>query len=107
MECKGCYNTEVSRDTCAYFEGVKQMGLDELKTAGSKVVGVKQTAKALQKKNASAVFIAADAEDRITAPIKAECENQNISLILVESMQALGKACGIHAGASAAAILAN
>ena len=81
------------------------MSLDDLKTAGAKVVGVKQTAKALQKQTASGVFIAADAEDRITAPIKAECEKQNVDCLVVESMQALGKACGIHAGASAAAIL--
>ena len=54
------------------------MSLDDLKTAGAKVVGVKQTAKALQKQTASGVFIAADAEERITAPIKAECEKQNV-----------------------------
>ena len=83
------------------------MSLDDLKTAGAKVVGVKQTAKALQKQTASGVFIAADAEERITAPIKAECEKQNVDCMVVESMQALGKACGIHAGASAAAILKN
>ena len=81
------------------------MSLDDLKTAVAKVVGVKQTAKALQKQTASAVYIAADAEERITAPIKAECEKQNVDCMVVESMQALGKACGIHAGASAAAIL--
>ena len=80
------------------------MSLDDLKTAVAKVVGVKQTAKALQKQTASAVYIAADAEERITAPIKAECEKQNVDCLVVESMQALGKACGIHAGASAAAM---
>ncbi|MBO5993226.1 MAG: ribosomal L7Ae/L30e/S12e/Gadd45 family protein [Acidaminococcaceae bacterium] len=83
------------------------MSLDDLKTAGAKVVGVKQTAKALQKNTASGVYIAADAEERITAPIKAECERQNVDCLVVESMQVLGKACGIHAGASAAAILKN
>ena len=83
------------------------MSLDALKTAGAKVVGVKQTARALQKKNASTVYIAVDAEERITAPIKAECEKQDVPCITVENMQALGKACGIHAGASAAAILTN
>lgn len=83
------------------------MSLDDLKTAGAKVVGVKQTAKALQKQTASGVYIAADAEERITAPIKAECEKLKVDCLIVESMQELGKACGIHAGASAAAILKN
>ena len=81
------------------------MSLDDLKTAEAKVVGVKQTAKALQKETASIVYIAADAEEHITAPIKAECEKQNVTCHVAESMQVLGKACGIHAGASAAAIL--
>ena len=81
------------------------MSPEALKTARSKVVGVRQTTKALQKKNASTVFIAADAEESITNPIKAECEQQNVLCIVVESMQVLGKASGIHAGASVAAIL--
>ncbi len=81
------------------------MGLDALKTAKSKVVGVKQTAKALQKKNAATVFVAADADEHITGPIKTECEQQGVQCTIVESMQVLGKVCGIHAGASAAAIL--
>lgn len=81
------------------------MELESLKTAAAKVTGVKQTAKALQKKTAQLVFIAADAEERITLPIKKECELQGIRCILAESMQVLGKSAGIHAGASAAAIL--
>lgn len=81
------------------------MNLDSLKTAAAKVIGVKQTAKALQKKTAQIVFVAADAEDRITLPIRQACELQGIECVCVESMQELGKAAGIHAGASAAAIL--
>ena len=77
------------------------MDLDSLKSAGTKVVGVKQTTKALQKGMALAVFIA----ERITLPIKEACERQGIACISAETMQMLGKACGIHAGASAAAIL--
>lgn len=74
------------------------MDLDSLKSAGTKVVGVKQTTKALQKGMALAVFIAADAEERITLPIKEACERQGIACISAETMQVLGKACGIHAG---------
>lgn len=81
------------------------MDLDSLKSAGTKVVGVKQTTKALQKGTVLAVFIAADAEERITLPTKEACERQGIACISAETMQVLGKACGIHAGASVAAIL--
>ena len=52
------------------------MSLDDLKTAVAKVVGVKQTAKALQKQTASAVYIAADAEERITLPLKRSVKNK-------------------------------
>lgn len=81
------------------------MDLDGLKSAGAKVVGVKQTAKALQKKTVQVVFVAADADEKITLPIRQESERQGIACVLAVSMHELGKAAGIHAGASAAAIL--
>ena len=81
------------------------MNLEALATAARKVVGVKQTGKALQRKQAITVFLADDADARLTGPIRTECENQGIEVVSCETMQALGKACGIHAGATAAAIL--
>ena len=72
------------------------MSLDALKTAEAKVVGVKQTAKALQKKNASTVFIAADAEERITGPIKAECEKQNVLCVMVDTAGLSQHLHGLH-----------
>ena len=81
------------------------MNLEALTEASKRVVGIKQTGKALQRKQAAAVFLADDADPRITDPIRRECGEQGVEIVPCETMQALGKACGIHAGASAAAIL--
>ncbi|MGI6263166.1 MAG: ribosomal L7Ae/L30e/S12e/Gadd45 family protein [Succiniclasticum sp.] len=81
------------------------MNLEALATAARRVVGIKQTGKALQRKQAVVVFLAEDADSRLTDPIRKECEEAGVEVVSCETMQALGKACGIHAGASAAAIL--
>jgi len=84
---------------------VKGMSVDLLKTATKRVVGVKQTMRSLQKGTAESVFIAEDADARITDPVVSACAAAGILCERVTTMQELGKACGIRAGASAAAIL--
>ena len=74
--------------------------LKQLTEATKHVVGVKQTAKAVEKGTAKLVFVAADADIRISRPLLERCE-----VITAETMQELGKACGIHVGAAAAAVL--
>ncbi len=87
------------------IKGVIDVDLEAMKTAEHKVVGVKQTTKALKNGKALLVFVAGDAEERMTAPLREACEEHKVECLTAESMQALGKACGIHAGAAAAAIL--
>jgi large subunit ribosomal protein L7A len=79
--------------------------LDELiSNARRKVVGTKQTIKALENGEAIFVFIARDAEDKVTQPVLALCESCNIEPQYVESMAQLGKMCGIKVKAAVAAI---
>ena len=78
--------------------------LDVLSKA-RKVIGVKQTKRALENGEAVQVFFARDAEARLTAPVRALCEASGVPLLEVESMRALGQACGIAVGAAVAAIL--
>ena len=78
--------------------------LDELKSA-NRVVGMKQLTKALKEGRAAKVFIAADAEPRVTNPVAQLCQNQGVCVETVPSMHELGKACAIEVGAAAAAIL--
>lgn len=81
------------------------MSLEELKAARKKTIGAKQTAKAIEKGTARAVFVAKDADDHVTRDIVKACKERGVSLESVDSMAALGKACGIEVGAATAAIL--
>ena len=78
--------------------------LTELTTA-SKVVGAKQVRRALESGKARTVFLASDADPRITEPIAALCGEKGVSVTADCSMQELGKACGIAVGAAVAALV--
>ena len=73
----------------------------ELQTK-SKVIGVKQSAKAVR---ARCVYLAEDADPALLAPIEDQCCEKEIPLIRVESMALLGQACGIDVGAAVAVVL--
>ncbi|MDO4286224.1 MAG: ribosomal L7Ae/L30e/S12e/Gadd45 family protein [Eubacteriales bacterium] len=74
--------------------------------SSAKVVGVKQSKKVIREGGAKSVFIAADAERRITGPIYELCEQHNIEVTEVPSMKELGGAVGIAVGAAVVTILA-
>ncbi|MCX7711753.1 MAG: ribosomal L7Ae/L30e/S12e/Gadd45 family protein [Clostridia bacterium] len=78
--------------------------LDNLKSS-QKVVGVKQSAKALENGTARLVYIAKDADPRVVNNIIELCRKNAIEIIYEESMKHLGKACGIEVGAAVVCIL--
>ena len=78
--------------------------LDELKTP-RKVVGIKQLRKALKNGQVLRVYLAQDADPRLTDPLAEECAANAVDLVEVATMAELGAACGIAVGASAAGIL--
>ena len=69
------------------------------------VVGMKQLRKVLLKGSARYVYLAENADPGITEPIEAMCRSLNVEFSWVSTKQALGEACGIDVGASAAAVL--
>lgn len=71
----------------------------------TKVVGVKQVKRALNSNDIEAVFIAMDAENKITDEITKICSDKHIQVIYVENMKKLGDACGIDVNAATAALL--
>ncbi len=77
----------------------------EILTTAKKVVGAKQVAKAIDKGMASAVLLAADADERVTSPLRELCNRKSVPMEIVPTMEALGKACGIEVGAAAVAVL--
>jgi len=78
--------------------------LSKLKT-NNKVVGAKQVKRALNSKEVEAVFIAKDAESKITDEIVKICNDKQVQVIYIDSMKELGNACGIDVKAATAALL--
>ena len=77
----------------------------DLLSKARKVIGVKQTTKAVANGEAVHVFVARDADARLVEPVRAGCAHSGIPLTEVDSMSALGRACGIEVGAAVAASL--
>lgn len=80
--------------------------LSQLQTE-HKVVGVKQSRKAVQRGSAARVFLAEDADPQVTDPIRLLCVGAGVPVETVPHMKELGTACGIRLGCAVAAILAD
>lgn len=70
-----------------------------------RLVGTKQTLKALETGRAEVVYIAEDAEANVTNPVVQRCRALGIEIVYIDSMAALGRACGIDVGAAVACVL--
>ena len=81
------------------------MSLEYLKSARRTVTGTKQTQKAVDSGKAQHVYIAGDADDRVTRPIVDACTEKGIPITMVDTMDELGKACSIKVKAAMAAVL--
>lgn len=81
------------------------MTLEELRGTRRRTVGTKQTLRAVEKGAAACVFVARDAEEHVVRGLISLCQEKATRIQWVESMDLLGKACGIQVGAAAAAIL--
>jgi large subunit ribosomal protein L7A len=77
--------------------------LSQLKTL-HKVIGVKQSKKAIRDGSAKSVLVAENAEGRIKRPILELCQEMQVEVISVPTMDELGKACGIDVGAAIVAV---
>ncbi|MDY3711213.1 MAG: ribosomal L7Ae/L30e/S12e/Gadd45 family protein [Agathobaculum sp.] len=78
--------------------------LSELRTA-HKVIGVKQSKKAIRDGAAAEVYIALDAERRVTGPIYELCSETNTRISEITTMAELGDAAGIDVGAAVVTVL--
>lgn len=78
--------------------------LQDLTTASSRTVGMKQTIKAVEAGRARVVFLARDVDDYVANKVRNICSKLGVSIVMVDSMKELGEACGIQVGAATAAI---
>ena len=74
-------------------------------TAKGKVVGLKQTRRALVQGAAAHVYLACDADPRLTEPMEALCQAAGVAVVTDYTMAQLGRACSIAVGTAAAAAL--
>ena len=75
-----------------------------LKT-GEKLVGSKQTKKALREGRAKAVFIARDADTFVTDPIRQLAAERGVETVDVSTMRELGEHCAVEVPTACAALL--
>jgi len=81
------------------------MILTKLNKSKNKVVGKKQTINVIKEGKAERVFLAKDADKHIIDEIYRISQENDISIITVESKLKLGRACGIDVSAACAALL--
>ena len=76
-------------------------------SAKEKVVGIKQTRRAVAKGTAAKVYLACDADPWLTEPLRALCAQMDVGVEEGHTMQELGRAAGITVGTAALALLAK
>ena len=74
---------------------------------GSKVVGTKQTMKALQQELVVELYVAQDAHNQQIQPLIILAEESQIPVVYISSMQELGKACDVEVRTATAALIVN
>ena len=72
-----------------------------------KVIGVKQSRKAIRESRATRAYLACDADPAITEPVAESCQAAGIPVEMDYTMTQLGQACRITVGASVVAVLEN
>jgi large subunit ribosomal protein L7A len=73
--------------------------------APNKVVGAKQAKRALNDGRACKVFLAADADPRVTEPLRKLAAEKGVPVEDSATMKELGAVCGIAVGSAAAVLV--
>lgn len=81
------------------------MSYEEVIQTSKMSIGTKQTFRMVELGKAKEVFLAKDADPRITIKVINLCKKMEVKVTQVESMKMLGKACGIEVGAALAAAI--
>lgn len=73
----------------------------------SKVVGSKQTLKALRRDNVKVLYVAKDAKRYQVAQHIEEAKSRHITIVYVSTMEELGEACDVEVKTATAALIVN
>ena len=74
-------------------------------TSKPRVVGAKQVRRAVEAGKAVKVFVARDADPRVTEPILRLCADRGVEVSSHAAMKEIGAACGIAVGSAVAAVV--
>ncbi|MEF9935221.1 MAG: ribosomal L7Ae/L30e/S12e/Gadd45 family protein [Clostridium sp.] len=72
------------------------------KLPNTRIVGAKQTIKAVKSAKVKIVYLAENAEEKVLNPILDCCKQQGVEVIMIPTMQKLGQLCNIDVSAAAA-----
>ncbi|GCD11226.1 ribosomal L7Ae/L30e/S12e/Gadd45 family protein [Clostridium tagluense] len=75
------------------------------KLVGQRVVGIKQTLKALKNNQGKVLYIAKDADTNITDPILKLAKVNSLQIIFIDTMKELGNLCDIDVASATALLL--
>ncbi len=79
--------------------------MEGLKSSKKRIIGLKQTIKAVKEGKVSTVYIAKDADESLKNSLIEVLKDKDLRVIYVNTMKELGEACGIEVKASAASLL--
>ena len=80
------------------------MSLEKLRTART-VAGIHQVCKAVRSGTAEMVFIASDADERVTHTLLAACAEKDVAVDRTATKDELGQRARLEVGAAAVAVL--
>ena len=72
---------------------------------GKKVIGIKQSAKALNNGEGKILYVASDAQNDLVKPVIELAQSLNVEIRFVDTMKELGRLCGIDVGAAVTLLL--
>lgn len=72
---------------------------------GKKVVGVKQSIKAINEETVKIVYLAKDADRELFENVEKLSKEHSLQIVYIDTMKELGKLCNIDVKASTAVIL--
>ncbi len=70
-----------------------------------KIVGTKQTLRQLEKNNVKVLFVAKDADDKVTGQAVELAKANNVQVKYIDTMCELGKQCNVEVKTAIAAII--
>ena len=81
------------------------MDIDALKNRRRRVVGMRETLKKIAQGTALSVYVAKNADTKVIHDVVTQSQARNIPVEYVDSIDELGRLCGIDVGAACAALL--